>query len=141
MHELVSPNLTDHEPLLTGQRGYTLGLLLPPDSIAVSLDDASNPADFLPDAEAFWIGYPLYQETVPYRPNLLMRERWKLAELTYELVHLLFGDQCFERDKSDLYDSAKALSAKAQQWYQMLPSALCFSSTVPTSLYELQYVT
>lgn len=86
------------------------------------------------------MGYPLYLETVPHNPNLLVRERWKLIEFTSELINLLFGTKCFEADKRNLYLEAVALSAKVRQWYDGMPSELRYSTSMPTSVYELQCV-
>ena len=58
-----------------------------------------------------------------------------------ELVHLLFGTRCFQDDKRELYTAVSTLAKKTQQWYEDLPSRLRYSKTMPTCLYELQYVT
>ena len=122
---------------LTLFSAFGLGLFRAPNSLAVTLSDAPDQVQ-LPDSTAYWIGYPLYRQTIPYRRNLLMLERWKLTKYTWELMDLLFSAEMPQRSKPELCKASEALAEKIERWYSEIHPELRYAANMPAGLYEFQ---
>ena len=109
-----------------------------PNALAESIQAMRDLDDVLPDTMSYWTGYPLSRKPIPFRINLLMRQRCVLTKFISEFVQLLFPEI---KRQDNLYTAAKSLSNRLNEWHEHLPTELQYATEMPPSLFEFQYVT
>lgn len=97
-------------------------------------DGVIDIANLLPDTTAYWRGFPLKSEPVPFRMNLLLQERTKLVPIMADIVRP-YNRQSTKRQ---LLDSSSATAWRLHEWQEALPAEVAYSNGMPVPLYELQ---
>ncbi|KAL1583673.1 hypothetical protein WHR41_07791 [Cladosporium halotolerans] len=109
-----------------------LGLL----RVSVPIDTRLSFLPNFPEIWRVWTGEPFLRTNTYFRPNALMRERCQLIRLTAEAVNLLFTTvDGISRPASE--KAIKAVMARMEHWYSLLPDDLQFHKNLPAPVYEL----
>ena len=97
--------------------------------------------DVFEDNLEFWIGYPLSERRVAYRPTLYLCERCRLAGLFQVMHDLIFPDE--NQRNTDIKEFASAtdrILTRMRLWYHRLPFELHYVWPMNVAIGELQFV-
>ena len=113
---------------------YALRLLARTNELEVSMEDLRELEPLLPDTQIWWIGYPLKQQPVALRANLLLWHRCQLTRFGWELLHILFSTQHPTPDQ--LWTAVAEFTERLTAWYETLPTDLQYTKSMASALYE-----
>lgn len=120
---------------LTMGSSYALGLLSPFESIQSSIKDAPYDLDLvLPDTVVYWTTFPLLQEPIPLRMNMLLRQRCKLNVIIARVMKSLFSNPLRERHR--IVEGVASLTQAVTAWCTDLPTDLSYKPKMPLPLFE-----
>lgn len=94
------------------------------------------------DRITLWVGYPMAEDPVAYRPTLYLSERCRLARLFEEMHSLIFNDtQQSTKTVLEFAGAVDGLSEELRNWEEHLPMNLAYEWPMSIAVWELQSVT